>query len=187
MEYIKIENEVKNILSEKRFIHSKNVVQRAVELAKIYGLDEDIVKKVAITHDIAKELNLEEANLYIEKNNIYLDEIEKSTPALLHAKIGAHMVKEKYNFSIKMQNAIKYHTIGNVGMDDLAKIIFIADKTEKGRNHINIEEAVKIAKENLDLGVLYVAKDSVEYSFKKNSLIHIDTINLINSIIKKKF
>lgn len=45
MEYRDIENDVKSILSEYRFKHSLGVVKKAVELAKIYGVDEEVTKK----------------------------------------------------------------------------------------------------------------------------------------------
>ena len=41
MNYEQVEKYVKERLSEKRFIHSVGVAKRAVELAKIYGLDEE--------------------------------------------------------------------------------------------------------------------------------------------------
>ena len=45
MEYNDLERDVKEILSEFRFTHSLGVVKKAVELAKQYGEDEEIVKK----------------------------------------------------------------------------------------------------------------------------------------------
>ena len=186
MEYNEIEEEIKSILSEKRYNHSKGVVKRAIELAKIYGIDEETVKKVAIAHDIAKELTAEQSYNYIKENNIPIDEIEQLEPGLLHSKIGAHITKQKYNFTQEMTNAILYHTVGNIKMDTLAKIIYIADKTEEGRTIIQKDTAVELAKENLDEGVLFVSKYALEYSLKKNSLIHLNTIQLINKIIKEK-
>lgn len=186
MEYNEIEKDVKNILSEKRFKHSIGVVKRAIEFAKIYNIDEETVKKVAIAHDCAKELSAEEALNYAKQNNIEIDEVEQLEPGLLHAKIGADIARKKYNFSKEMINAILYHTIGDINMDTLAKIIYIADKTEEGRVHIDKETAVNLAIQNLDEGVLFVSKYMIEHSLKKNSLIHPNTIQLINKIIKEK-
>ena len=60
MEYKEIEANVKKILSEYRFTHSVGVAKKAVELAKIYGVDEEIAKKIGIAHDVAKEMTDEE-------------------------------------------------------------------------------------------------------------------------------
>lgn len=186
MNFEQIKEEVKNNMSEKRFRHSCGVAKRAVELAKIYGYDEEIAQKVGIAHDIAKEMPQDLALKYIQENNIIFDEIEKEEPALWHSKIGADIAEKKFGFTKEMKQAIIYHTTGNVNMNVLDKIIYLADKTEEGRTKINLEEANKISNENLDEGMLYVAKYSVEYSLKKNSLIHPDTIYLINKIINQK-
>ncbi len=186
MEYNEIEKDMKNILSEKRFNHSVGVVERAIEFAKIYNIDEEMVKKVAIAHDCAKELTAEEAFKYVKENNIEIDEIEQLEPGLIHGKIGADIAYKKYNFTKEMTNAILYHTTGNVNMDTLAKIIYVADKTEEGRNHIDKETVVNLTKQNLNEGVLYVLKYMIEHSFKKDSLIHPNTIQLINKIIKER-
>ena len=46
---------VKSKLSEKRFYHSVCTMERCVEYAKIYGIDEEVAKLVGIAHDIVKE------------------------------------------------------------------------------------------------------------------------------------
>jgi len=74
--YNDLYNEVKNTLSEKRFRHSEGVVKRAIEYAKIYNLDEETVKLVAIAHDLAKEFSEEENQKYIDEYNIELDDIK---------------------------------------------------------------------------------------------------------------
>ena len=107
-----ITKDVKNTLSEKRYIHCIGVMEQAAYLAKKYGYDIDIARVVGIAHDIAKEIPEEEKLKYVEQNNIEIDKIESVNIGLLHAKIGADICKKKYNFTEEMQNAIKYHTTG---------------------------------------------------------------------------
>lgn len=183
MNYEEIENEVKNILTEKRFIHSQGVAKRAAELAKIYGEDEKKARLIGITHDIAKEMPKEEAIKYAQENGIIFDEIEKNEPGLWHSKLGANIVEKKYGFTKDMSQAILYHTTGNVNMNKMDKIIYLADKTEEGRTKINLKEAIEISNRDLNEGVLYIAGFSINYSINKKSLIHPDTINLMNKII----
>ena len=131
----KIDNDLKKVLSEKRYNHSLGVMKKAEELAKIYKIDVDKAKLVGLAHDIGKELPKEEMLEYVKENNIEVDSVEEVNVGLLHAKIGADICKKKYGFSQDMQNAIKYHTVGNENMDLLAKIIFVADKIEDGRTY----------------------------------------------------
>ena len=178
----KILEDVKNTLSEKRYIHSIGVMKQAEYLAKKYGQDVEIAKAVGIAHDIAKELTEEEKIKYVEENKIEIDEIEKINIGLLHAKIGADICKKKYNFTEEMQNAIKYHTTGNENMDTLAKIIFVADKTEENRKYDDLQTVQKLADEDLDKCILYILDYMLVDNVKKQKTIHPDSIKIRNKI-----
>lgn len=179
----KILEDVKNTLSEKRYIHSIGVMKQAEYLAKKYGQDVEIAKAVGIAHDIAKELTEEEKIKYVEENKIKIDEIEKINIGLLHAKIGADICKKKYNFTEEMQNAIKYHTTGNENMDTLAKIIFVADKTEENRKYDDLQTVQKLADEDLDKCILYILDYMLVDNVKKQKTIHPDSIKIRNKIL----
>ncbi len=179
----KILEDVKNTLSEKRYIHSIGVMKQAEYLAKKYGQDVEIAKAVGIAHDIAKELTEEEKIKYVEENKIEIDEIEKINIGLLHAKIGADICKKKYNFTEEMQNAIKYHTTGNENMDTLAKIIFVADKTEENRKYDDLQTVQKLADEDLDKCILYILDYMLVDNVKKQKTIHPDSIKIRNKIL----
>lgn len=186
MKYEEVEKIVKETLSEKRYNHSVGVAKRAEELAKIYGEDIEKARIIGIAHDIAKQMPIEEAIKYVKENGIVFDEIEEKEPSLWHSKIGADIAIKKLGFSKDMAQAIIYHTTGNINMNTMDKIIYIADKTEEGRDYINLELAREISNKDLDEGILYVSKVAIEYSLKKDSLIHPDTINLINKLINEK-
>lgn len=179
----KILEDVKNTLSEKRYIHSIGVMKQAEYLAKKYGQDVEIAKAVGIAHDIAKELTEEEKIKYVEENKIEIDEIEKINIGLLHAKIGADICKKKYNFTEEMQKAIKYHTTGNENMDTLAKIIFVADKTEENRKYDDLQTVQKLADEDLDKCILYILDYMLVDNVKKQKTIHPDSIKIRNKIL----
>jgi len=183
MEYEKIKQDIKNILSEKRYIHSLGVAKRAAELARIYGEDEEKARIIGITHDIAKEIPKEEAIKYANENQIIFDEIEKKEPGLWHSKIGADMVQKKYNFTQDMKQAILYHTTGHINMNTMDKIIYLADKTEENRTYEDLEKAIELSNTNLDEAILYVAGVAINKSIRKKSLIHPDTICLMNKIV----
>ena len=176
-------------LSEKRYQHSVGVMKKAEELAKLYGVNINKAKLVGLAHDIGKELSDEEKIQYAKDNNISVDEVEKINIGLLHAKIGADICKKKYQFSEDMQKAIEYHTTGNKNMDILAKVIFVADKIEDGREYKDewkmkqLNEVRDLAKENIDRALLYEIDSSINYTIQKKKLIHPDSIYTRNMII----
>ena len=187
---VKIDADVKQALSEKRYKHSVGVMKKAEELAKIYDIDVNTAKLVGLAHDIGKELTKEEKLAYVEQNNIEIDEIEKINVGLLHGKIGADICKKRYGFTAQMQDAIKYHTTGNEKMDLLAKIIFVADKIEENRNYENeekqksLEYARQLAKEDINKAVLLEIDESLVYTIKKQELIHTNSVLARNKLLE---
>ena len=180
-----IQKELKETLSEERYNHSIGVMKMAKKLAKKYNQDENIAELTGLAHDLAKEIPLEESIKYIKENNIQVDEIEIKNPALLHAKVGAVMAKNKYGFTEEMQNAIKYHTTANANMDTLAKIIYVADKTEENRDFEEIETLRSLAMENLDEAILAILAHDIKKNINKKRLIHMDSILTWNKLLEK--
>lgn len=186
----RINNDLKNTLSEKRYKHSLGVMKKAEELASIYGIDTNIAKLTGLAHDIGKEFSDEEMLKYAKENNIEVDNVEKVNVGLLHAKIGADICKKKYNFTLEMQNAIKYHTVGNENMDLLAKIIFVADKTEEGRNYKKdekneqLQKVRELSKIDINKALLYEIDSSLIYTIQKHKLVHTDSILTRNKLLK---
>ena len=124
-----IKNRVKEVLSERRYNHSLDVMKRCEELAIIYGEDVEKAKRVGLAHDIAKEMKIDEIMQIVKENNIHLDEIEMQNPGLWHAKIGAVICKNEFGFTQDMVEAVENHTTAKEGMDLLSKILFVADAT----------------------------------------------------------
>ena len=63
---------IRKLLHKKRFDHSLNVAQRAVELAKRYGEDEQKAYIAGILHDICKNMQPEEQLQWMKKSAIIL-------------------------------------------------------------------------------------------------------------------
>ena len=74
-------------------------------------------------------------------------------------------------------------------MDILAKVIFVADKIEDGREYKDewkmkqLNEVRDLAKENIDRALLYEIDSSINYTIQKKKLIHPDSIYTRNMII----
>lgn len=181
-----INADIKKKLTENRYVHSIGVMKKAEELAKFYGLDTKKARLIGLAHDIAKQMTKSEIKEYLLEHNVELDEIEKENSELIHAKIGADICKRKYNFDKQMVDAVKYHTTGNPNMDMMAKIIFMADKTEENRDYEDIEERRRLTLEDIDRAIIetinYTTRDSIE----RGKMIHIDSINTRNYLLRNK-
>ena len=183
-----IKNELKSKLSEKRYEHSIGVMEKAIELAKIFGEDEEKAAYTALVHDIAKEMTEEELLNYAIENNLALSKYDESIPMVLHGIIGADIVKKKYNFTYEMCDAIYYHTTGRPNMTMLDKIVYVADKSEertRNSEHANkLREITK--KKGLEEAFLFVLEDwTIPKSIEKRKMIHPNSIYARNDIISK--
>lgn len=177
-----IKKELETILSEKRYLHSIGTMKMAIKLAEKYNVDPKKAALTALTHDIGKELTREEKLKYAQEKHIEIDEIEKMSPGLLHGKIGANIVKEKYAFSKDMQDAIKYHTTGHPNMDLLAKVILVADKTEETRNYEDIEIVRKLAFEDINKCIIYILNYDIKDNKEKGKPVHNNSILTIEKL-----
>ena len=184
----KIKEDLKQILSEKRYIHSIGAMEKAIELAKVYEEDEEKSALTALTHDIAKEMTVEEYYKYAKENNIELSKDDKMCTSVLHGIIGADIVKKKYGFTDEMCRAIYYHTTGITNMTTFEKIIFLADKVEERTRPKDKADVIRniIKEKGLDEAILWIADDyTIPKAIKNIDILHPNTINVRNEIIEK--
>lgn len=178
--YEEVREYVKKRLSEKRFYHSECVEERCIELAKIYSVDENKAKLIGIAHDVAKEMSIEEKIEFIRKNNITVDIIEKKSPELLHASIGAKICEIEFGFSKDMVEAVRNHTTGKAGMDMLSKILYIGDSTSKDRKYDDAKKWYELAKINIDQAILECLNKTIQKCITEEKSIHLDTVKARN-------
>ena len=183
MEEEQIRKIIKSKLSEERYYHSLCVAEQCEILGNIYHIPIVEARKMALVHDMAKELSKEEKIQYALKNNITVNAIEQVKPSLLHGKIAAGMAKKEFNFTEEMCNAIACHTTGKEKMTLLDKILFVADAIGKDRQWQGIENVRQLAKENINKTVLYLLDMTIKEKLERKELIHPDSILARNSII----
>lgn len=181
----KIKEDLKNTLSERRYIHSLGVMEMAVELAKIYNVDEKKAELAGLLHDNAKEMTPEELLKYVDDNNIKISEVERINTKILHGKVGADIAKKKYGVSKEIQEAIEYHTTTNPNMTTLDKIVFVADKIELNRKSAtyDIESERELAKKDLDGAVIFIINSNITSLIQKDELINEESIQTRNKLM----
>lgn len=184
VDYETIYLDLKVMLSNDRFLHSIGVVERALEYAKVYNVNADIVMIVAIAHDIAKELDRSKLDFYLKKYDVVLSDDEILNSDLVHARIGSLICKDKYGFSDDMVNAVRYHTTGRENMSLLEKIIYLADATEKGRKYCT-SYYVDIIKNDIDRGIVELNKWVIKKLIESNKVISLDGIKCYNYYCSK--
>lgn len=161
----KLRKEMEKAQDSKRFEHTLGVEFTSAALAMRYGAPVRSAQLAGLLHDCAKCLTDEERVAICRKNDIPMSELERANPFLLHAKVGAHLAKEKYGVKDQdILNAIRNHTTGRPEMSLLEKIVFVADYMEPGRKHApNLDEIRGLAFVDLDQALLKILSDTLEY------------------------
>lgn len=186
MDYLACEKLLSKRLTEKRFRHSQGVSQEAGELAGRFGAPPDKARLAGLLHDCAREFTAAQLLDEADKLGVELTEIERRTPVLLHAIVGAELVRSRYGVDDpQIARAIRLHTTGGADMRRLDKIIYLADMIEPGRDFPGIGALRKCARIDLDQAMLAAFNQSLSYVLEKNLLVHPDTIAARNEILLK--
>lgn len=164
-------DEVKKKVTLKRYNHTLGVIEEAVLLSKIYGVDLDKARIAASLHDYTKYLDEEQEKEIMIK--YYGFNTYNALPKqVIHGFTAAVVSKEELGVDdVDILNAIKYHTIGRKNMSTLEKIIYIADFTEPNRNSEISKEIHNIAIKNLDLALYKIMKFVINDCINNNKIV----------------
>ena len=141
----KIKNDLRSMLSEYRYLHSLRVAEVARGLACVYSCDVEKAYLTGLVHDIAKEFSDEENIEAVMKYHLSNDLLDKEYRKMIHADIGAKIVKDWYGLDDEVCHAVASHTVGDIPMNILDKIIFVADKIEPFKRYEGIDEERRLA------------------------------------------
>ncbi|TCT14901.1 putative HD superfamily hydrolase involved in NAD metabolism [Natranaerovirga pectinivora] len=163
-----IKKKLKKDLKMYRYNHSIGVSYTAICLAMKYEYDLKKAEIAGLLHDCGKDLSNNKKLKLCAKNNIDINTIEMNWPDLLHAKVGTVIAQTKYKVEDKeVLDAIQYHTTGRPGMTLLDKIIYVADYIEPNRIQKDLEELRPLAFIDLDLCLIKILKNTIDYLEEK--------------------
>ncbi len=170
-----MEDDILDLLDEKRRKHTLGVIQTSEELAMIHGVDKKKVRTAALFHDICKNISKTELNILIEKNDLAQKYNENIN--LAHSKLAAIKMEELYNISDEeVLNAVKFHTTGRPKMSDVEKVIFVADAIEPNRTYNSVEKIRNIAKNDLDNACFVLLDETIKLITDRGEYLDEETI-----------
>ena len=185
MEYII--NWLKENLSDERFRHSIGTRDAAEKLAIMFGLDSQKAALAGLLHECAKEYSYEDMLEIISEHCPDVDEEELKAKKVLHAPVSAYVAKTIFDVQdAEILDAIRFHTIGRIGMTDFEKVIFLADKIEL---NTRIEENFEALRKeldttkSLDATLFLCSKMTIQSLLDRNLIINNKTIELYNNLL----
>ena len=165
-----------SMVKAKRIPHIKGTEETAARMALRWGADEEMARKAAILHDCTKYFDLSEQLSTCKKYGILLDDMEKSTLPLLHAKSGAGIAGAVFGMPPEVCQAIFWHTTGKADMTLLEKILYIADYAEPSRKYPWAEELRGLIYTDLDAAVLRGLEITIAHTTSRHQPIHYRTL-----------
>ena len=172
-------------LKPKRYEHSVRVYETAIKMAEHYHADVKKVAVAAMIHDCGRQIPKEDSVAKAKELGIPVDPVEAAQPILLHAKLGVYYAVHKYGVSPEdkeVLDAIRYHSTGTADMTDTARIVFLADLIEPGRDFEGVEAIREASWQDLDKGMFLSYDNTIRYLLEDGLLIHPDAIAGYNQL-----
>ena len=141
----KLQEVVVSLLKPNRVAHVLGCRETAVELAKLYGVDETDAARAALLHDITKALGGDLQLTMCRSYGTMLDKFSLKNPKTLHALTGSLVAERIFGENEAVVDAIRCHTTGKADMNLLEKIIYVADYVEPNRDFPGVEELRSLA------------------------------------------
>ncbi len=166
--------------------HVLRVVDEAVRLARLHGVDEDRARLAALGHDIFRGHSPDELLALAAMLGVEPDALERESPVLLHGLLASRVLAERYGVRDRqVLDAARWHTTARPEMTALEKVLFLADKVEPGKSGRNRgrQEVRSLADRDLDAAMLRFLEQGLAYALRKGWPLHPATVAARNEVL----
>jgi len=126
-----LRNRVKRRVGQLPQAHINRVTAIARELAPRHGLDPELAAVGMQAHDVARAIPGPELLSLAESLNLTVDLVQLHVPLLLHGPVGAELLRREDGLDYdSLYQAVYWHTTGHPSLDQLGKLVFLADKLD---------------------------------------------------------
>lgn len=180
---IYLETIIKSKMSLKRYEHTKSMAILARDIAFSNGLDETKAYVAGMLHDIAKEMDIDQATKLMKLHYpLYLD----YPKPVWHQWLSAFLAKHVYFINDdEILQAIRHHTTGSLYMSKLDKCIYVADKYDPYRDYDSSKE-IELCKKDINAGFKQCIIDSFDYFNENNQEINDEFLEIYKKYTKEK-
>jgi predicted HD superfamily hydrolase involved in NAD metabolism len=174
-----------SLLSPDRLAHVRGVVATADKLARRFAPTERArVRLAGWIHDVAKAWDDDALLRYAETHDLPITPVERQVPALLHGAVAYALAAERFGLHDPvLAAACALHTTGAPGMPLAAKLVFVADIAEPGRDFKGVKRVRRAARWELDAALLAAVDAVIRRLVRKGRIIDPRGIALHNALI----
>lgn len=172
-------------LEPRRILHSLSCGMTLDKLYPSFGYKNALA--LSLMHDRAHHWTEEELISFIKKRGIQLEEGESDYYMLLHAPVGAYLLKETISdVPPEWVIAIRRHTVPASDMTELAYALFVADIIEPTRPFITDEEREKVYNMKTNKERLIYTMEKQEIFLNKNGSGHLPCTKALYKKLKSE-
>ncbi len=183
--YKHVQSHVERVLDGRRLSHTFGVVQTAVVLARIHGVQADQVALAAVIHDCAKPLNSGQLQEVLRENPRYESQEDAAFPHILHGPAAAILASREMGVSDpEVLEAVAYHPTGKSGASPVLLVLMAADYCEPTRDFPGVEAIRRLVRGDLEAGVVAVLENKIGHVRRRGGRVHPRALEMLGELRK---
>ena len=166
--------------------HIHRVVEIARELAVCHGINQEQAALAALAHDVARAMTDGELLRRAAGMGLPIGVVDQRVPILLHGPVGAEILQQEAGLTdISIYKAVYWHTTANPDLDELGKVVFIADKLDPAKidSYPYLPQIRQMAFQDLDRAILHFLTRQAMDRLNRGELVHPVMVETRNALL----
>ena len=166
--------------------HIHRVVEIARELAVCHGINQEQAALAALAHDVARAMTDGELLRRAAGMGLPIGVVDRRVPILLHGPVGAEILQQEAGLTdISIYKAVYWHTTANPDLDELGKVVFIADKLDPAKidSYPYLPQIRQMAFQALDRAILHFLTRQAMDRLNRGELVHPVMVETRNALL----
>lgn len=166
--------------------HIHRVVEIARELAVCHGINQEQAALAALAHDVARAMTDGELLRRAAGMGLPIGMVDRRVPILLHGPVGAEILQQEAGLTdISIYKAVYWHTTANPDLDELGKVVFIADKLDPAKidSYPYLPQIRQMAFQDLDRAILHFLTRQAMDRLNRGELVHPVMVETRNALL----
>ena len=166
--------------------HIHRVVEIARELAVCHGINQEQAALAALAHDVARAMTDGELLRRAAGMGLPIGVVDRRVPILLHGPVGAEILQQEAGLTdISIYKAVYWHTTANPDLDELGKVVFIADKLDPAKidSYPYLPQIHQMAFQDLDRAILHFLTRQAMDRLNRGELVHPVMVETRNALL----
>ena len=166
--------------------HIYRVEKIAAQLAGCHRVNQDQAELAMLCHDVARAMDDQDLLYRASQFGLPVSLIDRQVPILLHGPVGAEILKAEDGLSDdSIYQAVYWHSSGHPLLDQLGKIVFLADKLDPQKiiYYPYQPRISELASEDLDRAVLEFLSQELAARANRGELVHPVAVETRNALL----